>query len=795
MTKSLLSIIGLMTASLSFGLSSVTAQAATPLVFNTTKPVNDLKGTLEAQVLFAQSQIIAAHPRQGDVQPHLVSQRKTLLLVRPLQGDDSTPMSVVVRNEQGNTLGSIELQPPKLLPKTAYYVEGVPEGTIDFTPRGGSSGSIKDQRDLEKLADKDGSFLNTQLKRHDFVEIETADGRWVSDIYVPQNKKLEGKIIRVRSQAGYQSTIHYSGRKAELSRGETAELKQVGGQWFQAVDLENNHITYATDTWSGVLQAEWIMPGISLQVRQGELTGELAGVKVGAPTQLLIHTIDIGMLTAPRGEFEFATNHDAQREYFQTVPTTRLIVSQYAPLMLKEVMLPDGTLIPDADPSEGGWHTGTMRQNIGKELISHGIDNANYGINSSSGEGEQGHPYVAAQLAAHNSRGRYSNGLQVHGGSGGGGIVTLDQSIGNELSHEVGHNYGLGHYVDGFKGSVHRSADHNNSTWGWDADRNRFIPNFAPTRSDKDTCLEGECQPPFDGRSFGLDAMAGGKPLSDLIRFTLYTPNTAAIIQRFLESKAVFDSKSPTGFSRWNAQASRLEPYEHKVSIGTEINAPIKDLSEENLAGLLGKYDRVTIAMADGNWKPEIPLPLSSSANRGRLITIDHQASYGSVLQLNGKRVKIATGFKKSYLSNGKQWRAVASAEQGIQRKPRLFGVPVVTLVGYYDPEEKSQTYIYLALHGACGFCYPDDSDKLNETDCHLRVQTSDGVLKFRLSSQRVSASNMNKFHINVPQASQPSQVAVVCGGRVIDEKTIPPVTEELVMTVNGIPVSRSAKK
>ncbi len=124
-----------------------------------------------------------------------------------------------------------------------------------------------------------------------------------------------------------------------------------------------------------------------------------------------------------------------------------------------------------------------MRQRIGKELVSHGIDNANYGINSLAGEGEAGHPYVAAQLAAHNSRGKYSNGIQVHGGSGGGGIVTLDNSLGNELSHEIGHNYGLGHYVDGFRGSVHRGADKVNSTWGWDADKNRFIPNFAPTRS------------------------------------------------------------------------------------------------------------------------------------------------------------------------------------------------------------------------------------------------------------------------------------------------------------------------
>ena len=204
-----------------------------------------------------------------------------------------------------------------------------------------------------------------------------------------------------------------------------------------------------------------------------------------------------------------------------------------------------------------------MRQRIGKELISHGIDNANYGINSSAGEGEGSHPFVVAQLTAHNSRGKYANGVQVHGGSGGGGIVTLDDSLGNEFSHEVGHNFGLGHYVDGFRGSVHRSADQLNSSWGWDSDKHRFIPNFSPTRTNEDACLDGQCQPPFDGRKFGYDAMAGGSPLSGANRFTLYTPNSAAIIQRFLESKAVFDANSATGFSKWNSATARMEPYQH----------------------------------------------------------------------------------------------------------------------------------------------------------------------------------------------------------------------------------------
>ncbi len=791
-----LMVVGLLLSSALATVISTSALAEELLVFNNTTPTNDLTGSFEAQVLFAQSQILPARPRPDDKQPHLTGLRKTLIMVRPLLSDTTTPLSVVVRNAQGDRLGTIDLQAPEHLPKSAFYIDNAPVGPLDFTPARGPVAAVRDPGELKKLDDQKAAYLLGGLKRNAVVDIELADGRWVRDIYLPTGPKLDGKIVRVQSQAGYESTIFYSGRRATIGRGKSLQFKCVNNQWLQDSDLENNSITYATDAWSGVIPAAWIVPGISFDFCQGNLTGTLSGLQVGAPTQLLIHTIDIGMLTTPRGEFAFANDPQAHREYFQTVPTSRLIVCQYAPLHLKEVMLPDGTLLTDADPSNGGWHEGTMRQHIGKELISHGIDNANYGINSTAGEGEQSHPYVVAQLAAHNNRGKYANGIQVHGGSGGGGIVTLDNSLGNELSHEVGHNYGLGHYVDGFNGSVHRPADQINSTWGWDADKNRFIPNFAMKRSGRDTCVEGQCQAPFDGRSYGLDAMAGGEPLSGLNRFTLYTPNTAAIIQKFLESKAIFDPRSETGFSRWNPGTARMEPYSHRIDTGRETSAPIKDLSQQSLVDLLAKYERVKVAMSDGNWKAEIPLPPASAANRGRIVIIEHSAAYNSDLILNGQKVKVSTGFKKRYASNGQRWIEASANDDGSQRKPQLFGVPVVTLVGYYDPEGSLTSYIYPSLQGVCGFCYPDDNATLNESDCQLRVTTKDGERRFRLANARLSRDGkvMNKFHVNVPVSSQPTKVSVTVGDRVLDEQDIELVDTPLQMTVNGIPIAASRR-
>lgn len=765
---------------------SVDANQMSPLIFNSSAPKDDLVGSLAARVQFAQSQIIPANPKEGDRQPTLTSLRKSLLLVQPLQPDAVTPMVVEAFDVTGKLLGTLTLAPPSALPETVYHLAGVPEGGVNFIPESGPSVAISSSADLTKLSDKNGAFLKERLTGSALVDIKTADGRWVRDIYLPVIPELEGKMVRIRSSAGYNSTMFYGERQVTVSHGQTLQFKFAKGQWFREGELENNRIIYAPDTWSGELPAEWILPGLNLSIRQGDLRGELHDIKVGAPGELLLHTIDIGMLTTPRDRFAFADDKNAHREYFQTIPASRMIVNQYAPLYLPEVMLPNGTLLTDFDPSEGGWHSGTMRQRIGKELISHGIDNANYGINSSAGEGEASHPFVVAQLVAHNSRGNYANGVQVHGGSGGGGIVTLDASLGNEFSHEVGHNYGLGHYVDGFSGSVHRSAEQLNSSWGWDSDKRRFIPNFSPTRTNENVCLDGQCQPPFDGRKFGFDAMAGGSPLSGANRFTLYTPNSVAIIQRFFESKAVFDANSATGFSKWNSAVARMEPYRHMVEGIEKVDATMDALSEVGLSALLAEYRLVRIAMWDGRWTRDIRVPVASTDNRGRSLTIDHGAGYNSRLFINSKEILVSRGFKKSFTSDGQSWVEVPSIDTRVERKPEQFGIPVTTLVGYYDPQGKLPSYIYPALHGAYGFTYMDDGSTLSGDDCQLQVETRDGLQRFKLTNHRSASAVMNKFHINVPTDLIPSQAAVICNNKTMAEKALSSAPTDISFSTYG---------
>ncbi len=532
----------------------------------------------------------------------------------------------------------------------------------------------------------------------------------------------------------------------------------------------------------------------------------------------------------------------------------------------------------------GGWHSGTMRQVIGKELISLGINHANYGVNCSAGQGEWT-PYTAAQLTAHNSQGKYSNGIQVHGGSGGAGMVTLDSSLGNEFSHELGHNYGLGHFPGGFNGSVHQAANEINSTWGWDSNHFKFIPNFWPISTDQDACHEGTCQPPFHGRAFGRDSMAGGEPMSRLNRYTLYTPYTATIIQAFLESKVVFAADSPTGFRKWDPATQRMEPYDHRVdavrqiiasnndlSEGTlsalfsksqmvkvfmedgnytqsifvppanqannqcvisvdhratynsqlhingqvisvvrglkisyisngsswnecivldmsmtRVTAPTNDLTEYNLINLLARHQVLNVAMWDGNWASSIHVPPASQANNQRVITIDHDATYNTQLYINGLSIQLSHGSRKYYISDGDRWKErVQLKDLSVERRPQASGVPVTTLVGYFDPQGELQSYIYPALHGAYGFLYADDSSTLTPTDCQLWVESENGVQRFKLANNRLQSNVMNKFHINIAESVHPRTVTLVCNGDIVLRQSIAPAETDLTYTING---------
>jgi len=790
---------------------------------------------LDGTVLFAQSQIIPSkNGIENDSQPHLVAQRKTLVMFRPHDAVDKS-IELTVRNANGEKVSgrtAIKMKKPEEIPKQqgwielgkvepftiplqledAYIITGqsnldaivgsdikndnlvtlfstenreveavtwngswveniylpngseIPEGskfqitcdstrkvTIhhkksrnsnefwarevntdeklvfvmksdvwvangdpmpDYFPRFPSSLNsphiIQGQSNLDTIGDDPESVGLTNLLNDsdktptNEIEIKTADGSWVSYIYLPKGSEVPAESkIQITCNSSWYVIVHYPNtqtggwRKKYLYRNDVSIfiLTSYKDTWLTSDDVGHNKYIFGDNFFTAILDHSWIAPGMNLEfATRGGKRGDLVA-NVGGETELVITTIDAGFLTEPRNEFTFREDPTLNSDYFETTMTSRLVVVQYEAVHLTEIMLPTGNFYDTVSDDEGGVYSGDMREFIGKLLLSHGIDLANYGISSSLAQSESPHPYTCAFLTAHNSVGMYQNGRVVHGLSGGNGMITLLSSIGNEFSHEVGHNYGLGHYVGGFDGSVHRAADNINSSWGWDSRFNTLIPNFSSDDKGENVCLDDSCEPPFLGKyRYGTDAMAGGDPNWDN-PYTLYTPHVSKIIQEFLESKAIWDPSSSTGFRKFNPTNGRMEEF---------INND------------------------------------------------------------NGQKV------------------------------PRLYRVPVTTIVGYYHPTHSLQSYIYPALHGAYGFVYDDDGGSINgiRDGCQLVVQTDRNFLVFELDTY-VDPKGMNKFHVNVATEDRPFKASIYCRNEILADRSLDGPKSDgspLIFTVNGAP-------
>lgn len=429
----------------------------------------------------------------------------------------------------------------------------------------------------------------------------------------------------------------------------------------------NPDVIYSDKAWSQILPADWVQPGMSIEFSDPSTqeSGQLNNIDVGGETQVVLQNIRIGMLTEPVAlDYNLLekTSQTLAEDYFQKIPVSELIVGNYAPLYLNEVVLSSGKKYTTSSDSNGGVYSGDMREDIAKGLISMGIDNANFGINSSKG-GEQWQPGLFHQVAIHLARGKYKNGIVEHGLSGGNGMATLFDTVGNEFSHELGHGYGLGHYPGGKKWSTHSA--HSGWGWGWDRIRNRFVANFFWDKKE-DTAEKGDGDPaitqPFLGiYKFNRDAMGGGVASSTLSHYTLHTGYSQKLIQRWLEAKAVITPLSASGYLIWNEQQ-----------------------------------------------------------------------------------------------------KTMVKAEGDLYRKPDAFGVPVVTLVGYYDPHAVLNSYIYPALHGSYGYTYKPMP--LTKGQCWVEVNYADGEPeKFGIDGMQLQEGHMNKFHINVPESKKPTAVRVAC--------------------------------
>lgn len=107
------------------------------------------------------------------------------------------------------------------------------------------------------------------------------------------------------------------------------------------------------------------------------------------------------------------------------------------------------------------------------------------------------------------------------------------------------------------------------------------------------------------------------------------------------------------------------------------------------------------------------------------------------------------------------------NSANGMFLAPRLHGVPVVTLLGGYDPEANN-ALIYPALRSNWGnvFTLPTQAVAANEPrQCWLDVAFAGNAptQRIALAGKRMQPNLVNKLHVNLAQSDKPSEAKLWC--------------------------------
>lgn len=389
-------------------------------------------------------------------------------------------------------------------------------------------------------------------------------------------------------------------------------------------------VVFSNHAWSATLPWYLVKQGLSIrfmvnQHSATEQSGYLAAadIDIGEASQVIFQSIRLGMLThVDIKSGHYTLNHPilAATDYFQTIPTSRLIMASYADMQLDKVIVRSGAIYDEVSPTTGSYYAGDMRADVAKSQVSIGINLANSGISSNSMN--QNYPHLFKQTTIHHAWGNYENGRVPHGLSGGNGIATLVDSRGNEASHEWGHGYGLGHYPGANLTEDQRfKAHHSDSGWGYIAHRKRLRDNLI------DNAESAELKPAtfhLKGRiPYGRDAMSGGSANTQLSAYTHHTAYSARHIQNHIEKYPIPTRDFASGYKKWHSELGQYQEFHYPEA---QNRLAAKEVGVA-VATILGGYDpdgnnAVIYPVFHGNYGNvfELPEPDLSLSENGDLV-------------------------------------------------------------------------------------------------------------------------------------------------------------------------------
>lgn len=416
---------------------------------------------------------------------------------------------------------------------------------------------------------------------------------------------------------------------------------------------------YSTTAYFAKLEAAWVVAGLEVSVRMGGQSSAKVAVKVGAPTEMNIYTLPFYLFGTKETDVPLSKSAmipQANRdEYFAKHPISKLNIQNHN---LEKIIWSE--IIVGPRQGRAAQKVSYSEQQGDGFAVMSAVLNILRGIRSANGE-ENTNNQIYAPLLMANQAGKY---VYPGGGLGGGSVTTGDHDYSGIFIHELGHGYGMPHAEDGFNNSEYPYAAGSlkGSSWGFDLQRNLFLSPFIPQTASSFKNCQSQRQLSASGQCIKQDPMqsgAGDQAKGDV--YAMFSDFNAGVVQQYLEGtttikdgkrsfqngKIIPDTKSSTGYSRWDSLDSAFVPVETKTvsngifgldnNLPTQRNVDVQTiLVSVSLSSITEKVDNTSLDYRDTlEYNPSttyIYSPLAYKGNLRRTIDPSNAAELASIV-------------------------------------------------------------------------------------------------------------------------------------------------------------------
>jgi hypothetical protein len=325
----------------------------------------------------------------------------------------------------------------------------------------------------------------------------------------------------------------------------------------------------------------WLTPGVGFRVASGNYASSADRLpSIGLDSEIDLHILPAYLFgatdanTYPLSTTQ-APSSARQKELLAKWPVTALRVDTVGRLDW-----PSLVIAPRADTA-GTLQPAYLMTSMDQQKDSYAVMSAVLDIldkyQAANGEAATNNQYYAPLLPIDVGTGKYhgpGGGLAVTGG----GAAVGDYSFGGILIHELGHGYGLGHAAEAYSGGTYPyvGGSIKGSVKGYDLARKLFLDVLVPVGASTYASCATSHQVDASGRCYKQDPMQGGsgdQAAGDA--YTMFADFSVGKIQNWFEGststdsagthtfsggRIFVDSKSATGYSRWDSLTKSRVP-------------------------------------------------------------------------------------------------------------------------------------------------------------------------------------------------------------------------------------------